>query len=151
MRAPNLAVLLVCAALCACTVWRERPASKLLDATGGEGLERAFWREVNDKHWADVENHLASNFVLVTASGTRDRAATLEYLKQLKLENYSLSNFETELNGDTFIVTYTLILRGTSGGQALPEGLQRMLTVWQQQKAGWVEIGQYNGGPEGKQ
>lgn len=145
------AALVLCTALCACTVWRDRPAKNVLDATGGEGLERAFWREVNDKRWADVEKRLASNFVSVTASGTRDRAATLEYLKQLKLENYSLGNFETELNGDAFVVTYTLILRGTSGGQALPEGAQRMLTVWQQQKAGWVEIAESGVGPEAKQ
>jgi hypothetical protein len=150
MRERSAAVLVLCAALCACTVWRDRPAKSVADATGGEGLVRAFWREVKDKRWADVEKHLASNFVDVTASGTRDRAATLEYLKQLKLEDYSLGNLQTELNGDTFVVTYTLILRARSTAQTPPEGAQRILTVWQQQKGGWVEIAQSSAGPDGK-
>jgi hypothetical protein len=150
MRERSAAVFVLCAALCACTVWRDRPAKSVSDATGGEGLVRAFWREVKDKRWADVEKHLASNYVEVTASGTRDRTATLEYLEQLKLEDYSLGDFETELNGDTFVVTYTLILRGRSTGQIPPEGAQRILTVWQQQKGGWVEIAQSKAGPEGK-
>ena len=151
MRERSAAVLVLCAALCACTVWRDRPAKSVSDATGGEGLVRAFWREVKDKRWADVEKHLASNFISVTASGTRDRTATLDYLKQLKLQDYSLGDFESELNGDTFVVTYTLMVRGTSNGQPLPEGAQRVLTVWQQQKTGWIEIAQSNAGPDGKQ
>ena len=146
----SAAVLVLCAALCACTVWRDRPAKSVSDATGGEGLVRAFWREVKDKRWADVEKHLASNFVDVTASGTRDRTATLEYLKQLKLEDYSLGEVETELNGDTFVVTYTLVLRGRSTDQSPPESAQWILTVWQRQKAGWVEIAQSSAGSEGK-
>ena len=150
MRERSAAVLVLCAALCACTVWRDRPARSVSDATGGEAIERAFWREVKDKRWADVEKHLAANFVSVTASGTRDRTATLDYLKQLKLQDYSLGDFATELNGDTFVVTYVLVLRGTSNGQPLPEGAQRMLAVWQQQKNGWVEIAQSNVGPGDK-
>jgi len=36
------------------------------------------------------------------------------------------------MNRDTFVVTYTIALHGTS-----PE---RRMTVWQQQKKGWMAI-----------
>ena len=49
----RLAIFLLLAAvlmLPACAVWREHPgSSKWTDATGGEGLERSFWKEVKAK------------------------------------------------------------------------------------------------------
>jgi hypothetical protein len=126
--------------LSACTVWPERPATEFSQALGGEELERVFWKEIKAKHWDEVERRIASNFVSINAEGQHDRAATLERLKQLELKDYSLGDFQTELNGNTFVVAYTIILHGTRNGQPLPEEPQRVLTVWQQQVKGWVEI-----------
>jgi len=48
------------------------------------------------------------------------------------------------MNGTTIVVTYTITLNGsmngTGGSQPLPSAPQHMMTVWQQQKAGWVVI-----------
>jgi len=38
------------------------------------------------------------------------------------------------------VVTYTVALHGTSAGQPLPSEPIRMMTVWQKQSAGWMEI-----------
>jgi len=144
------AILLACGSLSACAVWSERPAKELTDATGGEGLERAFWSEVKNQHWNDVAQRLASNFIAVTPTAQRDRAATLEYLKQIKLRDYSLGELQSELNGNTFVVTYTITLRGTYQGKPLPESPQKMLAVWQQHKSGWMQIAQTTIGSETK-
>jgi len=48
------------------------------DATGGEGLERVFWKDVQARTAAEVERALASNYVGVTPSGSARRAATIE-------------------------------------------------------------------------
>jgi Domain of unknown function (DUF4440) len=133
-----------------CTVWNDRPAKTFTDATGGEGLERVFWRELKAQRWNEVERSLASNFVSVTPSGPRDRVATIEHLKQLRLQDYSLGEFQTELNGNTIVVTYTVTVHGTSNGQPLPEGPMHMMTVWQEQKAGWVVIARSIVPPETK-
>lgn len=135
-------VLLICgmALLPACTVWKERPATAFSQATGGEDLERVFWKEIKAKHWDEVDRRIASNFVSINAEGQHDRTVTMERLKQLNLKDYSLGDFQTELNGNTFVVAYTITLHGTRNGQPLPEEPQRVLTVWQQQKKGWVEI-----------
>jgi hypothetical protein len=126
----------------ACTAWREHPgSSKWTDATGGEGLERSFWKEVKDKKWNELEHHLASNYVAVSAQGGRlDKAAALAQIQKLRLDDFTLGDVQTELNSDTFVVTYTLAMRGTFDGQPLLTEQLRMMTVWQKQKAGWMAI-----------
>lgn len=135
-----------------CTVWREHPASSnWKDATGGEGLERSFWKEIKAKRWNEVEHRIASNFVGVSPDGSRlDKAAAFSRLQQLQLDDYTLGDVQSEMNTDTFVVTYTLALRGTSAGQPLPPEPIRMMTVWQKQNAGWMEIAHSVQGPEKK-
>jgi hypothetical protein len=128
----------------ACTFNRDHPARTFSEATGGEGMERVFWKEVQAGNWVQVERSLASNYSGVTASGTLDRAAAIEQYRNWQLKDYTLGDLQTELNGTTIVVTYTITLHGTSGGpggtQPLPTTPQHMMTVWQQQKAGWVAI-----------
>src|SRR5436853_2082077 len=88
-----------------CTVWHERPAKTWSDVTGGESLERVLWRDIKAKDWKDLEPHLAPNFVLVTPSGSFDRIAALEHWKGLELEDYTLGDFNIQLNGDTYVVS----------------------------------------------
>jgi hypothetical protein len=143
----SLFLLSAALAVTACTVYKERPARAFSEATGGEGLERVFWREIKARHWDEVERRLASNFVAITPEGQFGRATAMERLKQLQIEDYSLGDFQSELNGNTFVVAYTLTLRGSRNGQPLPQSPQRMLAVWQQQKSGWVEIAHTIVGP----
>ena len=133
----------------ACTFYGEHPARTLSEATGGEGLERIFWKNVQAANWVEVERSLASNYMGITPAGTLDRSATLEQYRQWQLKDYALGDLKTEMNGSTFVVTYTITLNGslngaagngTAGSQPLPSTPQHMMTVWQQQKKGWVVI-----------
>ena len=84
---------------------------------------------------------MAGNFAAFGPGEPRlDRATLLEHLKTLELTDYSLGDIQTELNSRTMVVLYTVTMRGTAGGKPLPEGPVRMMTVWQQQKAGWMMI-----------
>jgi hypothetical protein len=138
--------------LSACTLWREHPASsKWTDATGGEGLERSFWKEVKDKKWSELEHHIASNYVAVSAQGGRlDKAAAVAQIQQLQLDDYTFGDLQAEMNSDTFVVTYTIAMRGTFAGQPLVTESLRMMTVWQKQNAGWMAIAHSVLGPESK-
>ena len=96
-------------------------------------------------NWVEVERALASNYAGVTPSGTVDRSATQEQYRTWQLRDYALGDLKTELNGTTIVVTYTITLngvtsKGAGGSQPLPSAPQHMMTVWQQQKAGWVVI-----------
>jgi hypothetical protein len=131
----------------ACTFYGEHPARAMSEATGGEGLERVFWKEVQAANWVEVERSLASNYAGVTPGGNLDRSATLDQYRQWQLKDYSLGDLKTELNGTTIVVTYTITLngtmngaQGTTGSQPLPSMPQHMMTVWQQQKKGWIAI-----------
>src|ERR1700693_3362930 len=136
--------------LSGCTVWGEHPVSHWQDATGGEGLERSYWKDVEGKKWDGLGGHLAGNYVFSTpAEGRLDHAAALAHLEQLHLEEYSLGDFQSELNGQTLVVTYTITMRGRAGGQALPAAPVRMMAVWQQQKPGWMAIAHAVIGPVG--
>ncbi len=98
-----------------------------------------------------MEQHLASNYVLATPEeGRLDRAAALAHLEQVRLDEFTLGDLQTELNTDTLIVTYAITLRGTFSGQPLPSDPVRMMTVWQKQKAGWMQIAHSVMGPEKK-
>ena len=124
----------------ACTFYGHRPAHAFSEATGGEDLEQVFWKEVKAGHWADVDRVLASNYLGTTPAETLDRTAALEQYHQWQLKHYSLGDVRTELNGTTIVVTYTITLVGTAGSQPLPSAPLRMMSVWQEQKAGWVMI-----------
>jgi hypothetical protein len=64
----------------------------------------------------------------------------VEYLKQLQLDEYSLGDFQVELNGQALVVNYSLTATGTIEGRPLPAGPVRMMSEWQQQKSGWAAI-----------
>lgn len=123
-----------------CTMWKEKPVTAWGAATGAEQFERLLWKDVQDKNWNSVEQHLAATFVSVTASGTGDRAATLEHWKQLSLEEYAMGEVQVTPSGDDAIVTYTVSVKGSYAGQPLPPGPYRVMTVWQKQKKDWAAV-----------
>ena len=126
--------------LSACTMYGEHPVREFGNATGGLGLEQALWRDIKDQDWTDLDRHIASNFVYATRTGRLERAAAIDEIEKMQILEYSLGNLESEMNGDTFVVTYTITLHGRVAGQGLPNQPERRMTVWQHQKSGWVAI-----------
>jgi ketosteroid isomerase-like protein len=123
-----------------CTVYKEQPVRAFADATGGEGFERALWRDIQAQNWKDLDHHISSNIVYVTPHGRFERAAALEHIQQLRVQDFSIGDLQTEMNGDTFVVTYTIVLKGTVEGKPFPDIPERRMTVWQRQKSSWVAI-----------
>ena len=126
--------------LLGCTFYADHPAKVINDATGGEGFEHAFWQDVQKQNWKDLDAHIASNFVYITTTGRYARGDALQHLEQFRLQEFSIGDLVSEMNRDTFVVTYTIVLRGTVGGRVLSGAPERRMTVWQQQKRGWVAI-----------
>jgi Domain of unknown function (DUF4440) len=127
--------------MAACTVYGEHPAQSYADATGGESLERVFWKHVAAGEWTEVGRALASNYAAIWPSGPLDRAAALDQYRAWNVKDYSIGDLKTELNGNTVVVTYRITLNGAAGSQ-LAAGPRPMMSVWQQQKSGWVIIAQ---------
>jgi hypothetical protein len=124
----------------ACTIAKERPARAFSEATGAEALERIFWKEIQARNGTEIERVIASNYIGQTPAGSQDRAAALEQYHQWKLTDFAISDLKTEMNGPTFIVTYTITFNGTIADQPIPSTPQHMMTVWHQHKSGWMVI-----------
>src|ERR1700722_5984757 len=144
-RSPMFLLILVLTFTSACTFYGEHPARAMSEATGGEGLERVFWKDVQAANWVEVERALASNYVGVAPGGSLDRDATLQEYRAWQLKDFAIGDLKTELNGTTIVVAYTITVNGvmssgTGAPAPLPSAPQHMMTVWQQQKAGWVAI-----------
>ena len=123
----------------ACTIAKERPARTFSEATGAEALERIFWKQVQAGNWVELDRVIASNYVGTAPGASLDRDATLAQYRQWKLTDYSIGDLKTEMNGPTFIVTYSITLNGTAADQPLASP-QHMMTVWHQHKSGWMVI-----------
>jgi len=140
---PRLAALPILLSLMlsvACTIAKEHPARNFSEATGGEAMERMFWKEVQAGDWTEIERIIASNYVGVVPGATLDRTAALDQIRQWKLTDFAIGDLKTEMTGPTFIVTYTITLNGTAAGQPLPSTPQHMMTVWHEHKSGWMMI-----------
>jgi Domain of unknown function (DUF4440) len=126
--------------LSACTVYGEHPVMTIADATGGAGFEQGLWRDIQQQNWKELEQHIAGNFVYVTPAGRLERAEALVEIERMRVTDFSMGDVTTEMNGDAFVVAYTITLRGSDGSHSFPNQPQRRMTVWQKQKASWVAI-----------
>ena len=124
----------------ACTVYPYREAKVFADATGGEDAERSFWRAVQQKQWNAINTCLAPNFVFATPNGRVERAQALENIRKLDVKQFSMGDLTTEMNGNTFVVIYNLVLEGTRDGRPLSGAPQHRVSIWQRQKNSWVLI-----------
>src|ERR1700745_3854179 len=126
--------------LSACTVYGEHPVMTIADATGGAGFEQGLWGDIQQQNWKELEQHIAGNFVYVTPAGRLERAEALVEIERMRVTDFSMGDVTTEMNGDAFVVAYTITLRGSDGSHSFPNQPQRRMTVWQKQKASWVAI-----------
>jgi hypothetical protein len=126
----------------ACTKWEEPKTHTFKTATGAEQYERLMWDAVKNKDRLAIASRLASNYVHQDETGTKSKEQYLAELDQTTLSDYALADLNVTPQGTDMIVTYLITLHGTSAGKPFPNEPIRFLSVWQQQKAGWVLVAQ---------
>jgi hypothetical protein len=134
-----MAVSAILLSFSSCTVY-SKPKSGFAGATGGEQLEKQFWSDIKSKDWKDLGPRLEPMFTFVSSSGTRDRAAALEQWKTWDVQSVSLADVQVQTAGGDFIVTASVTLTGTIGGQPAPSQVIHTMTVWQQVSKGFVAV-----------
>ena len=95
---------------------------------------------MKEKDWNEVERHLASTYVVISPGGTFDRDTALAQIKQDEIDEFIMGNISIQPSGDATVITYTMTMRGRHSGQPFQLNGDRMMTVWQQQKRGWVQV-----------
>ena len=126
--------------LSACAITSSKPQKGFAGATGGEQLEKEFWEAIRTKDWKNVEPRLAPMFVSTSPDATRDRAASLEHWKKWDLQSVTVNDVQVQSAGSDFVVTATVTVTGTLGGQPAPAQPVHTLTVWQQVSKGFIVV-----------
>ena len=117
------------------------PSGQLLERGHGRRESRTqFLEGRSGENWKELDRHIAGNYISITPSGQRNRTDALDRLHQIQLDDYSVGDFQVELNANTLVVTYTMTAKGKVAGQPFPSLPVRMMSVWQHQKAGWMKI-----------
>ncbi len=103
-------------------------------------MERMFWKEIKAGNWVEIERVLASNYAGVTPAGIIDRTAALDQYRQMEAER--LFDRRPEDGTEHYDVRGDLHdhPEWDCRHPASPLDPQHMMTVWQQQKSGWVVI-----------
>ena len=103
--------------------------------------EKAIWDAIKAKKPDDFGGMLADDFVYISNDGMYDKAGTINGIKQLDLTDVTFSDWKVlTLDKDAAIVVYTVNMKGTSGGQALPPAALRASSAWLNRGGKWVGI-----------
>ncbi len=126
--------------LAGCTKWGEKTNPNWHQATSGERLVNLFWTDVKDKKWQQLGTHVAPEFMGTNSSHTLDKAGLLDHVSHLDLVSFQIGELETRPSGQDLMVSYVITLRTKSRNGSVSETRQRMLSVWQEMKHGWVVV-----------
>jgi len=138
----TLTIFVLALTLTACSLWSQSKNPSWNSATGAEQFEKLMYKALKDKNWIDLESHLSSNFVYLTADGKMDKDQTMQMMRKADIKDFTLGDFTTTPSGNDIICTYTLTMKGTINGQPIPQTPARIMTIWQQGKSGWQQIAQ---------
>lgn len=101
--------------------------------------EKAAWDTLKKKDSVAFGNVLASDYIEVTDSGVFDKAGIIAEVKDLNLTDTTFSDWKMLLiNNDAVILTYTLNLKATYKGDAVPPGPYRSAAVWANRDGKWL-------------
>jgi hypothetical protein len=99
-------------------------------AAEGEKLERQMWADSKAKDWKAMESKIAEGFQSIHPDGARDQDGEISLIERLNLGEFTLSNFQTTVNGDNIVVTYIIAVQETIDGKRLSRKPSSCLSVW---------------------
>lgn len=103
--------------------------------------EREIWDTIKKKDYAAFAAMLADDYIHIANDGIYDKAVTVDGVKQLDFTDITFSDWKTVmLDKDAAVVTYTVNVKGTSGGQPIPPTPVRGGSVWVNRGGKWVGV-----------
>jgi hypothetical protein len=109
--------------------------------SGVTAKEKEIWDNIKKKDPNAFGAMLAEDFIYVSSDGVYDKAGTVNGIKQIEATDITLSDWKTlTVNKDATIVTYTVNMKGTSGGQPIPPGAMRAGSLWVNRGGNWVGV-----------
>jgi hypothetical protein len=113
----------------------------------GEDLVRKLWNDFKTQNISALEKKIAPGFQSIHEDGARDAKAELNLLKELNLDEYTLSNFEVTQVGPAIIVSYFVSVEETIEGKRLSTKPAARLTIFLKTDSDWEWIAHANLNP----
>ncbi len=113
----------------------------------GEDLVRELWNDFKTQNISALEKKIAPGFQSIHEDGARDAQAELKLLKELNLDEYTLSNFKVTQVGPTIIVSYFVSVEETIEGKRLSTKPAARLTIFLKTDSSWQWIAHANLNP----
>ena len=103
--------------------------------------EKEIWETIRAKNPDGFAAMLADDFIYVTDDGVYDKAQTVDGIKGLSPTDISLGDWKSVMiDKDAAIVTYTVTMKGTSGGKPMPETPVRAGSLWAYRGGKWMGV-----------
>ncbi len=106
-------------------------------AADGEQLVSSLWDMLKDSDTAALDDFMADSFQSVHENGANDKAAEMELIAGLDINDYDLSDTKITRNGDTIIATYIVSVEETIDGQRLSKEPAARMSVFVKTADGW--------------
>ncbi len=110
----------------------------------GEKMVRGLYEDIKNHNRPNLENKISENFQGISESEISGRKRELKVLRDSKLEDYTLSDFNSTRRNDTLIVTYKLKAEETIRGEEADDDPVTQLSVFVKTDSGWKWIAQAN-------
>jgi hypothetical protein len=103
--------------------------------------EKQLWDAIRNKDFDGFAGMLADDEVYVSNDGVHDKADTVKGVKELALTDVALSDWKfVAADKDAAVVTYTVALKGTSGGEQIPTQPVRASSAWVNRDGKWLAV-----------
>jgi hypothetical protein len=103
--------------------------------------EKQIWDKIKNKDADGFAGMLADDFIYIAGDGIYDKAGTVEGIKNLDVTDLTLADWKVVmLDKDAAAITYTVTMKGTSGGKPIPDSTLRASSAWVKRGDKWVGV-----------
>jgi hypothetical protein len=103
--------------------------------------EKQIWDKIKNKDSEGFAGMLADDFIYIAEDGIYDKAGTVEGVKNIDMTDLTLSDWKVVmLDKDAAAVTYTVSMKGTSGGKPIPDKPMRASSAWVKRGDKWMGV-----------
>ena len=111
----------------------------------GESLVREFFQDIHNSNISGLQNKISRHFQGIHNFGATTKEQELRTIKDIKLEKYSLGNFQVTGDDDILVVTYTVEAEETIKGKEVPKKpIPRLSVFVRGENSNWKLIAHAN-------
>lgn len=125
-------------------VEKDQPDSEPSSQKIGEKLVRQVFEDIKNEDIPPLKRKMSKNFQAMHSFGISDRAAELKTIKGIKLDKFTLANFNVTRQDKTLIVTYTVKAEEKIKGEKEPKKPVPRLSVFVKTDSGWEWLAHAN-------